>query len=144
MSKKNEDNRAGKIITLGKNRRAKFPTVFDTVYRIKTDAVADEEDVDKDETFKLHTLVTVDVEGVTIVDGGRAVSINGEFEISAEEDGVGSDEEELRDKTWSDKDEAIAAWLLLTEAQIRRCKKMKDKIDQTLVTLETSRDDRQY
>ena len=144
MSKKNEDNRAGKIITLGKNRRAKFPTVFDTVYRIKTDAVTDEEDVDKDETFKLHTLVTVDVEGVTIVDGGRAVSINGEFEISAEEDGVGSDEEELRDKTWSDKDEAIAAWLLLTEAQIKRCKKMKDKIDQTLVTLETSRDDRQY
>ena len=100
-----------------------------------------DDDTLQDETFVLHTLQTVEVEGVTIVDGGRAVNINGDFDISLEDD----DEDKFSpDNTWKDKDEAIQVWEYLTKLQLEKAEKLQDKINSVVSCLQTSLKEEQY
>jgi hypothetical protein len=104
--------------------------------------VDDSDNPDEDETFLTHTLRTVDVEGVNIVDDGRAVSVNGEFEISLEDE---DDEERYSsNKIWANKEEAIEVWEFLTNQQLERAKKLQDKMNHIVNHLQTNLDEKQY
>ena len=128
----------GKVITikLGEDKRKDIPQVFETVYRMVKTPIDDRDNPDDDETFCIHTLQTVDVEGVTIVDNGRAVCINGDFEIDLEDGAV--------KETWRDQEEAVEEWELLTNLQIKKAEKVEDKIKHILTTLRTSKEEKQY
>lgn len=143
MELKEKKGRKGSIVTIGTDKMKRIPRVFETIFKLEQTPVTDGEDVNSDETFKLHTLRTIDVEGVTRVPGKAAVSINGEFEISLEDDGEES-EKDILNKAYGDKDEAIKAWAYLTELQLEKAKAMKAKIDLTVATLQTSKDENQY
>jgi hypothetical protein len=133
-----KDTRKGKIVTirLGADKLEKVPKCFETIYRMVKTPVDDKDNPDDDETFFLHTLQTVDVEGTAIIDGGKAVSINGDFEISLEDN--------AKNDIWRDKEEAIAEWEYLTDLQVKRAEKVEDKIKHILNTLRTSKEERQY
>jgi|WetSurMetagenome_2_1015567.scaffolds.fasta_scaffold58587_5 hypothetical protein len=133
-----KDTRKGKIITvkLGVGAMDKIPKCFETIYRMVKTPVDDKDNPDDDETFCLHTLQTVDVEGTVVIDGGRAVSINGDFEISLDVD--------AKNDTWRDKEEAIKEWEYLTNLQIKKAEKAEDKIKHILGALRMSKEDRQF
>jgi hypothetical protein len=139
---KEKDSRKGKVITLTGEQKDRIPRVFDTIYRIILTAVTDGEDVDRDETARLHTLRTIEVEGVVVVDGGKAVSINGEFEIPTEP--KPSDEENLLETVFVRKEEAINAWRYLTKLQLDKFEKEQEKINKTVTALRTSLEEEQY
>lgn len=145
MEEKSKSNRKGKIvnIVLGENQKRRIPQVFDTVFKIEQTAVTDGEDLANDETFRLHTLRTIDVEGVTRIPGKLAVNINGDFDINLDDDGEQS-EKDLLDKVFADKEEAIAAWNLLTKLQVERAEALQAKINETVTMLRTSLEERQY
>ena len=139
-----KDMRKGKIVTikLGEDKLKRVPHVFETIYRMVKTPVDDKDNPDDDETFFLHTLQTVDVEGVAVVDGGKAVCINGDFDISLEDE---DDEEKYSvNKTWRDKEEAIEVWAYLTDLQLKRAEKLQQKIEEVVNCLRTSKDERQY
>ena len=137
-------SRKGTIITLGEDVRARIPRCMDNIFKIEAVPVTDGEDLEKDETFRLHHLRTILVEGTTVVDNGRAVNVNGEFDIPLEPRLGESDEDELLNNVYSVKDEAIAAWEVLTNLQVKRAEKMQEKINETLTTLKNSQEERQY
>jgi hypothetical protein len=143
MTTKSKDSRKASILTIGADKRKRIPQLFSDVYKIEATAAADEDDVARDETFKLHTLRTVFVEGLTIVNNGKGVNVNGDFDISLDDD---SDETEasVREKVYADKDEAIAAWEFLTNIQLEKAEKMFTKMENTLNAIRTSKEERQY
>jgi hypothetical protein len=141
---KTRNERHGKIITLGEDMRKRIPQLFSVIYRLETTAATDGEDIEEDETFKLHTLRTVNVEGTVIINEGAGVCVNGDFDISLVEDEDDDKPGELRKKVWADKDEAIAAWELLSNLELDRAKAIQDKINATVTMLQTSVDERQY
>jgi hypothetical protein len=133
-----KDTRKGKLITikLGEDKKRLIPRVFDTIYRMVKTPVSDDDNPDDDETFVLNTLQTVEVEGVTIIDSGRAVNVNGEFEISLEDD--------AKNEVWADKDEAIAEWEYRTNLQLKRAEELQKKVDHIVNALRTSKEEKQY
>jgi hypothetical protein len=135
-----KDVRKGKVITLGADKMKLIPRCMDNIYKIDAVPVTDGENLEKDETLRLHTLRTVLVEGTSVVDGGRAININGEFEISLEDDS----DESLSSKTYADKDEAVAAWKTLTKAQYERAKELYEKIENAKNMLKVSLEEEQY
>jgi hypothetical protein len=139
-----KNDRKGKVITIGEDLRKRIPQLFSNVYKIEQTAVKDGEDLDEDETLRLHTLRTVFVEGESIVEGGKAVNVNGEFDIPLERHGLGDSDKDLREEVYVDREEAVDIWEKLTNAQIRRCREKKEQIDNTLIALETSLSDRQF
>jgi hypothetical protein len=141
--KKGNDSRKATILTIGEDKRKRVPQLFTDVYKIEATAVDDNDDVARDETFKLHTLRTVYVEGTAIVDGGKAVSVNGDFDVSLEDD-PDETEASVRDRVYADKDEAIAAWEFLTNIQLEKAEKMFKKMEETLNSIRLSKEDRQY
>jgi hypothetical protein len=130
--------RKGKIlnIKLGEDKLRRIPRSFETIFRMVQTPVDDKDNPDDDETFKLHTLQTVDVETTAIVDEGRAVCINGDFDISLEDDWV--------EDTWREKEDAVMAWRHATDLQIKKAEKVLGKVEQVLSALRTSRDEEQY
>jgi hypothetical protein len=132
------EKRKAKVVTikLGEDIRKSIPKAGDTIYRIVKTPAADGDNPDEDETFFLRTLETVDVEGTRLVDGGKAVDINGDFEISL-------DLEEKPD-VWTDEDDAIAEWLFQTEQECQRAEKAQDKLNHIVNALQTSRDEKQF
>lgn len=143
MSKEEKKGRKGTIITIGENQRKRIPQVFDTIFKVVQTPVSDEDDLEKDDTFRLHTLRTIDVEGVTVIPGRKAVNVNGDFDIDLEEDGDLEDKD-LVNKVFADKEEAIAAWAYLTKLQLDRAEKLRAKVEATVNTLRTSFEERQY
>jgi hypothetical protein len=150
--KESKDYRKGKVVTivLGEDKRKRIPRCMDNVYRIVATPTTDGENLEDDETTRLYTLRTVLVEGTSVVDNGRAVNVNGEFEISLEDDGDDS-ENELLTKTYSDNDEAIVAWRNVSKCERDRVRKWKEKIDalqirltNSLEMIETSIKEEQY
>jgi hypothetical protein len=123
-------------IKLGEDIRKRIPKAGDTIYRIVKTPTSDEDNPDDDETFFTRTLETVDVEGTRLVDGGKAVDINGDFEISLDP--------EEKPEVWTDQEDAIAEWAYQTELEIKRCEKLEEKVNHILGALRTSRDEKQY
>ena len=143
MSKEEKKGRKATIVTIGVDQRRRIPQVFDTIFKIEQTPVTDGENIDDDETFRLHSLRTIDVEGVTVVPGKRAVNVNGDFDINLDDDGE-ENEKDLLSKVFADKDEAIAAWGYLSKLQLERAEKLQEKINETVNCLRTSIEDRQY
>ena len=141
--KEDKKNRKGTIITLGVDKMKRIPRVFETIYKLEQTPADDNDDLEKDETLRLHTLRTIDVEGVTKVPGKNAVNVNGDFDISLEDDDDET-ENDILNKVYADRDEAIAAWAYLTDLQVEKARKMKEKYDQILVMIETSKNERQF
>ena len=141
--KEDKKSRKGTIITIGENQRKRIPQVFDTIFKIVQTPVTDNEDLENDDTFRLHTLRTIDVEGVTVIPGRKAVNVNGDFDIDLEEDSDLEDKD-LVNKVFADKEEAIAAWGYLTKLQLDKAESLRAKIEETVNMLRTSLDDRQY
>jgi len=138
-------NRKGKIVNvvIGEDIRKRIPRCMDNIYKVEALPVNDVEDLEKDETLRMYTLRTVLVEGTSVVDNGRAVNVNGEFEISLEDSNDDSENETLK-KVYRDKDEAIAVWRRLTKAQCDRVDELFEKVSQMKVALHTSYDEEQY
>lgn len=132
-------SRKGQVVTIkiGEDKKKRIPRVFDTIYKMVKTPVDDD-----DETFNLHTLRTIDVEGVTIVDGGRAVNINGDFDISLEDEN--DDERFSADKVWADKDEAVTVWEYLTKLQLDKAEARQARINNVVNCLRDSLNERQY
>lgn len=140
--KNDKKDRKGTIITIGEDKRKRIPQVFDTIFKMERTPVSDEDNPDKDETFNLHTLRTIDVEGVVAVPGKKAVNVNGEFDINLEDDD--DDNDFSPNKVWADKSEAITAWEYLTDLEVKRAEKLQKKVEQIVNTLRTSQEERQY
>jgi hypothetical protein len=141
---KKDENRKSKIITvkIGEDKKSRIPRVLDTIYRMVKTPVSDEDNPDDDQTLFQRTLQTVEVEGVTVVDGGRAVNVNGDFEISLEDE---DDEERFSDKKiWANKEEALFVWEHNTEIELKEAKKRLDKYTHAFNFLQTNLDEKQY
>jgi hypothetical protein len=129
-------------VKLGEDKKRRIPRVLDTIYRIIKTPVCDDDNPDDDETLFTRTLETVDVEGVTVVDNGRAVNVNGDFEISLEDE---DDDEKYSDKKiWAEKEEAIAVWEHNTELELKEAKKRQEKYDHIVTHLQRNLDEKQY
>ena len=140
---KEKDTRKGKIVTIGENLRKRIPALFSTIYRIVTTAVTDGEDVEKDETFKLHTLRTVTVEGLSVNPDGKSFNINGEFDISLESEDNDT-EESLRDRTYTDQEEAIKNWRYLSNLQRDKVKAEQERLEKVYHCIDNSIEKEQY
>jgi hypothetical protein len=133
-----------KKVIIGRNIKDRIPRCTDTIYKIVATPVCDDDDADKDETLKLHTLRTIEVEGVVVVNHGKAVCVNGEFDISLEVGDDDENEEDILNKTYSIHDEAITAWEYLTKINLERAEKAKEKADSIYNMLKISLQERQY
>ena len=129
-------------VKLGEDKKKRIPRVLDTIYRMIKTPASDDDNPDDDETLCIRTLETVDVEGVTVVDNGRAVNVNGDFEISLEDE---DEQERYSDnKIWADRGEAIHVWAHNTEAEIERSEEKMKKFTSIYNTLKRSREEEQY
>jgi hypothetical protein len=125
---KNENSRKTKLINvkIGEDKRKRIPQVFSTIFKMIRVPVCDDDNPDDDETYFSHSLDTIDVEGVIIVNNGKAVRVNGDFDISLEDEE--EDEKSLVKKIWADQDEAIEAWRFITKLQLDKAEKQKEKL----------------
>lgn len=145
MKEETKSGRKGKVVTvIGEDVKARIPRVLDNIYRIEALPVSDDDSLQNDETARMYTLRTILVEGVTVVNNGTAVNVNGDFDISLEPTFDETDEKELLNKTWANKDEAIAVWETLTKQQVERAEEAQRKINHIVNTLRTSLEERQY
>lgn len=138
-----EKTRKGKIITLGEDIKNLIPRCMDNIFKIEETAVTDDTNLGKDETFRMYTIRTILVEGTTVVRGGEAVNVNGEFDIPLVRRGE-QDEDDLVDGVYSQKEDAITAWEILTKAQLEKAEEEKARLEKVVNTLSRSYNERQY
>ena len=141
---KDKKGRVGEVITIGSTMRNRIPQLFTDIYRIVTSPVDDNEDVEKDETFKIHTLRTVFVEGLTGVPGKKAVSVNGEFEIDLEKNEDDETEADMRENVYADKEKAVSVWRYLSQLQWEKFEREEARLAQVKIALRNSIDGEQY
>ena len=139
-----QKNRKATVITLGEDIRAMIPRCMDNLYKIEEVAVTDGEDLSKDETFRLYGIRTVLVEGTSVVDNGRAVNINGDFDIPLMKSEDDKEDQDLVNNVYYTKEEAVVAWEILTNAQLDKVIKERDRLIEVAGTIQRSKDERQF
>jgi hypothetical protein len=130
-------------VKLDEKQMGKIPKVFDVIHRIVKTPACDNDNPDDDETLFTRTLRTVEVEGTVgvMTEKGRAVRINGEFDILLEgdEEGKWSD-----DNYWANKEDAIAVWEHNTTLEKERAEEKMKKYISIFNHLKMNLEDRQF
>jgi hypothetical protein len=131
-------------VELNSEARRRIPSVFEVIYKMVKTPIDDRDNPDDDETFCVHTLKTIDVESVVVVDEGQTISINNEIDIPVASLLEDKEEDYSTSKIWRDKEEAKKAWAYLTDLQIKKAEKERDKIEKILGTLNFSKEERAF
>lgn len=142
-----KSNRKGKIVNvvLGEDIMSRIPRCMETVYKICAIPVDGSASfAGDDETLKLFHMRTILVEGTSVVNNGKALNINGEFEISLEVNKFDSEEKRILDELYRDKDEAISAWRVLTNTQVEKIEAIEKEVAKMKAAILASRDEEQY
>jgi hypothetical protein len=112
-------------LKINEDKMSRIPKVGSVIYRMIKTPVDDTDNPDGDETFVKRSLQTVFVEGTNLVNNRTSCRVNGDFEISLEDE---EDTERYSDnKIWADQDEAIHVWQHNTEVEMLEAEKKENK-----------------
>lgn len=108
----------GGIKTLSEKAKSRIPRVAEDVYKLNISDAEEEAPegkvINDIEITGFATITEITVESVAMVNNGEAVRVNGELEIS-----LVDDDENVVDKVFPSKDEAVEAWQNFMEAKAK-------------------------